>query len=108
MRTKEERLEATRAKLLWCVHILGPDELVAHESYAAAEKHAAELNDYMHDPANLPDLDVMCLSIVAVWTGSAKDHAAEVVKTKAEQAKVDAARARATHMASEDNTKERT
>lgn len=98
MRTKEERLKATRAKLLWCVHILGPDELIAHESYDDAEKHARELNEYMHDPANLPDLDVMCLSIVAVWTGSAKEHAAEVIKTKAEIAKTEAARA--AHLAS--------
>ncbi len=94
MRTKEERLDRARGKLLWCVHILGPDDLVAHESYAAAEKHANELNDYMHDPDKPPDLDVMCLSIVAVWTGSAEEHAAEVVKTKAEMAKTEAARRR--------------
>ena len=94
MRTKEERLARSRAKLLWCVHILGPDDLVAHESYEAAEKHATELNDYMHDPANLPDLDVMCLSIVAMWTGSAEEHAAEVIKTTAEMAKTEAARRR--------------
>lgn len=34
--TKEERLAKSRAKILWCVHILGPDELIPKESYALA------------------------------------------------------------------------
>lgn len=83
--TKEERLARSRAKLLWCVHILGPDELVAKESYAAAERYATELNDYMHGP-NIPELDIMCLSLVAVWPHGAESHATELVKVLAEEA----------------------
>lgn len=70
----KERLAQHRARLLWCVHILGPDELVAKESYEAAEKDATELREFMYGP-DLPDLDVMCLPIVAVWPGSAEEHA---------------------------------
>lgn len=73
MNTKEARLTKARAKILWCVHVLGPDELIAKESYAAAEKHATELSDYMHGP-DVPDLDVLCLPIVAMWPWGADAH----------------------------------
>ncbi len=78
--TKEERLAKQRAKIRWCVHILGPDEVIAKASYAEAEKHATELSDYMHGP-DVPDLDVMCLPIVAMWPWSAESHAAELAKS---------------------------
>lgn len=70
--TKEERLAKYRAKILWCVHILGPDELIAKASYEDAEKHARELSDFMHE--TMPDTGVMCLPIVAVWPWTAEGH----------------------------------
>lgn len=77
--TKEERLAKARAKVLWCVHILGPDDLIPAASYEAAEKHATELSDFMHGP-DVPDLDVLCLPIVAVWPYSAEAHRAALAK----------------------------
>lgn len=71
MATKEERLMKERAKLRWCVHILGPDELVAKESYEAAEKHASELTDFLFS-SDKPD--VLCLPIVAMWPWSDAAH----------------------------------
>lgn len=84
-----ERLAQHRAKIRWCVHILGPDELVAKESYEAAEKHATELRDFMYGPS-LPDLDVMCLPIVAVWPHDAESH----IEALAEEREREAAEAR--------------
>lgn len=80
--TKEERLTKSRAKILWCVHILGPDEMIAKESYAAAEKHATELSDYMHGP-DVPDLGVMCLPIVAMWPHGETSHRVELARLRA-------------------------
>lgn len=77
--TKEERLSKARAKILWCVHILGPDDVIAKESYEAAEKHATELSDYIHGP-DKPDLGVLCLPIVAMWPWSAEAHRAALVQ----------------------------
>lgn len=78
--TKEERLTRQRAKILWCVHILGPDELIAKESYEAAEKHATELSDYLH--GTMPDHDVLCLPIVAMWPHGEDAHRAELAATR--------------------------
>ncbi|HVL61392.1 MAG TPA: hypothetical protein VM430_08290 [Microbacterium sp.] len=80
--TKEERLKKARAKILWCVHVLGPDEMIAKESYEAAEKHATELSDFMHGP-HVPDLNVLCLPIVAVWPYGEQAHRDELAKAKA-------------------------
>lgn len=71
--TKEEKLSRQRAKILWCVHILGPDEMVAKESYEAAEKHARELTDALYESTPLTG-DILCLPIVAVWPWSADAH----------------------------------
>lgn len=84
--TKEERLTKARAKILWCVHILGPDELIAKESYEAAEKHATELSDYLHGP-DMPDTDVLCLPIVAMWPWSPEAHRAALVQGAASEVK---------------------
>ena len=78
--TKEERLAKQRAKLLWCVHILGPDEMIPKESYEAAEKHATELIDFLHR-AGAPD-DVLCLPIVARWPWSDEAHRRELGRVR--------------------------
>lgn len=80
---QKERLARDRAKILWCVHVLGPDELIAKESYDAAEKHATELRDFMYGPA-MPSSEYtpMCLPIVAVWPWSADAHRAELAKER--------------------------
>jgi hypothetical protein len=74
MKTKEERLARDRAKVRWCVHILGPDELIATKDYDAAEKRATELRDLVY--GEMPDLDVMWLPIVAIWPYSDESHEA--------------------------------
>jgi len=78
---KEDRLRKQRKKLLWCVHILGPDELVAFATYEEAEAHAQRLIDYLYDPT-VPEHDVLCLPIVALWPWSAEAHAAEIDKAR--------------------------
>lgn len=74
--TKEDRLTRDRAKILWCVHVLGPDDLIAKASYDEAEKHATELRDFMYGPA-MPfgEFAPMCLPIVAMWPYSVDAHA---------------------------------
>ena len=69
----KEMLAAQRAKVLWCVHVLGPDDLLAMPSYDAAERHAAELIAALYTERTAK-LDVLCLPIVATWPGSAETH----------------------------------
>lgn len=82
--TKEERLTKARAKILWCVHILGPDEMIAKASYEEAEKHATELSDFMHGP-DVPDLGVLCLPIVAMWPHGETSHRVELARLRASE-----------------------
>jgi hypothetical protein len=70
----KEMLAAQRAKLLWCVHVLGPDDLHAMPSYEAAEKNVEELIAALFTERTAK-LDVLCLPIVAHWPYGAKSHA---------------------------------
>lgn len=73
-------LTRDRAKILWCVHVLGPDELHAMPSYDAAEQNVRDLIATLYTPKMIA-LDVMCLPIVAPWPYSADAHRAEVAKS---------------------------
>lgn len=69
----KEMLTAQRAKMLWCVHVLGPDELHAMPSYEAAEKNVEELIAYLFTE-RASKLNVLCLPVVATWPYSAEEH----------------------------------
>ena len=77
---------ASNADLIpWCVHILGPDDLIACESFSVAERMASEINQatYWNAPANEPN-DILCFAYAAPWPHSIKSHAenlAEVTET---------------------------
>jgi hypothetical protein len=71
---------------LWCVHILGPDDLFAEPSFVAAVEVVERFNAYVRrrvaecpltaDDAPLTSL----LAVVVPWPGSAESHAAELAR----------------------------
>lgn len=73
-----ERIEANADLVKWCVHVLGPDDILAAPSHAAAEAHAHELNKAVFGRVGSPD-DVLCFAYAAPYPYSAEDHA-EAVK----------------------------
>ena len=75
--TTGEKLEANANLTLWCVHILGPDEMLAAPSHLAAKTHAHELNKSLYSRAGTP-CDVLCFAYAAPWPYSATDHAESV------------------------------
>jgi hypothetical protein len=77
MSTKE-KIEANADLTLWCVHILGPDDVLAAPNHDAAVVHARELNKAVHGRANSPS-DVICFAYAAPWPHSNEQHA-EAVK----------------------------
>lgn len=79
MTTKEERLSAQRAKLRWCVHMLGPDELIPMASFEAAEKYADDMNNALHGRGE-PMPDVLCLAQVVPCLWSREQHAEQLAK----------------------------
>lgn len=76
--TLAEKIEANANLMLWCVHILGPDDVLAAPSHDAAMVHARELNKALHGKASAP-ADILCFAYAAPWPHSRDDHA-EAVK----------------------------
>ena len=63
---------------LWCVQTLGPDEVSAAPSHAAAVERARRLNEQVHAAimvASGLDNNILCFSFAAPWPWSAEDHA---------------------------------
>ena len=60
----------TAGEPLWMVHVLGPDEIYPAPDHATAVEWCAGLN------GAIPDSDVLCVAVPALWTASSKDHAA--------------------------------
>ena len=69
----KDMLAAQRDKILWCVRVLGPDELHAMPSYDVAEQNVAELVAVLFTERTAA-LDVLCLPVVAAWPYSPKAH----------------------------------
>jgi hypothetical protein len=77
--TVGEKIEANANLLLWCVHVLGPDDVLAAPSHDAAATHAHELNKAVLGRVSAPD-DVLCFAYAAPWPYSAEAHT-EAVKS---------------------------
>lgn len=84
--TTAERIEANANLVLWCVHVLGSDDVMAAPSHLAAHTHAHELNKAMHSRPSTP-ADVLCFAYAAPWPHSAEDHAADVAEWNTRVAK---------------------
>jgi hypothetical protein len=69
----KDMLAAQRAKILWCVHVLGPDDMHAMPSYDVAAKNVNELITALFTERTAT-LDVLCLPVVAVWPYSSEAH----------------------------------
>lgn len=82
--TAPAREEEGRAldKVLWCCHVLGPDDLHAAPSYEAALAHATALNAAIDGRvAEHPELaDVLCKAVPALWPWSPEGHASALAK----------------------------
>lgn len=77
--TTGERIEANANLLLWCVHVLGPDDVIAAPSHGAAVIHAHELNKATFGRVSKAD-DVLCFAYAAPWPHCEAAHADAVKK----------------------------
>jgi len=77
--TTNERIEANANLIKWCVHILGPDEVLAAPSHAAAVQRADELNRSIHERDHEPD-DLLTFAYAAPWSYDDKSHGDELGK----------------------------
>lgn len=77
MSTLGEKIEANANLTLWCVHIIGPDDVLAAPSHDAAVVHAHELNKTLHRRLGTPN-DIMCFAYAAPWPHGVEAHAESV------------------------------
>jgi len=71
--TVGERIEANADLILWCVHVLGSDDVLAAPNHNAAVTHAHELNKALFGRRSAAD-DVLCFAYAAPWPHSAEAH----------------------------------
>lgn len=83
METIEERIEANANLILWCVHLLGADDLYAEPSHAAAVAAADKLNQHIGASLANKAHDLLSFAYAAPWPYSAERHA-EDIKDNAE------------------------
>jgi hypothetical protein len=76
--TLSEKIEANANLVLWCVHVLGPDDVMAAPSHDAAATHARELNKAVHSGVSAGN-DVLTFAYAAPWPYSPEDHAKSVL-----------------------------
>lgn len=69
-----ERIEANANLMKWCVHILGPDDVIAAPTHEAAVERAHELNISIHDRDHEPN-DLLCFAYAAPWPHDKESHA---------------------------------
>ncbi len=75
--TTGEKIEANANLTLWCVHVLGSDDVMAAPSHLAAFTHARELNKAVHGRPSTPS-DVLCFAYAAPWPHSKASHAEDL------------------------------
>ncbi len=79
MKTLSEKIEANADLTLWCVHILGSDEVLAAPCHEAAEVRARILNRSAHDHARSNEFaDILCFAYAAPWPYDKESHAENV------------------------------
>lgn len=77
--TLSEKIEANANLTLWCVHILGPDDVLAAPYHEAAVVHARELNKAVHRRQGPEDVkDILCFAYAAPWPHDPEGHAEDV------------------------------
>ena len=67
------------AEFLWCVNVLGPDDLVAFESRAEAVKWATQMNAIFW-AKEFNRNDPIMNFIVTQWPGKAEGHAENLAR----------------------------
>ena len=77
--TTNERIEANANLTLWCVHVLGSDDVIAAPSHDAAVTHAHQVNRAVFSRVREPN-DVLCFAYAAPWPHSQKSHEDDVKK----------------------------
>lgn len=72
-----EAIEANANLTLWCVYVLGPDDVQAAPSYSAAVERAREINESVHG-LKTGVRDILCFAYAAPWPHTAEGHKANL------------------------------
>lgn len=73
-----EAAESNADRVLWCVHVLGPDDVFAVKSHADAVSLADQMNRDVF--AHFGDTDILCFAYAAPWPHDHESHAAALAQ----------------------------
>ena len=80
MMTTDQRIEANANLILWCVHILGMDDVHATTSHLEAVLQAQEHNNGFFSRPDLKADDILSFAYAAPWPHSKTSHADALAK----------------------------
>ena len=71
-----------RAEELWCIHIEGPDDIVAMPHRLLAERDARLMNDNWRNRANPSENDPLFRAVAKPWPYSPEQHAEDMARSR--------------------------
>ena len=81
MNNLTERLSKVGHGFLWCVQVVGPDDVLAMPSYAVAVQFADDMNAVTID--HMEQCDIATIYMASIWPNSPDSHAADLAKRQA-------------------------
>lgn len=78
--TVNEKIETNADLVKWCVHIIGPDDLMAAPCHDAAVTYAHQLNRVLYSRSTIAADEVLCFAYAAPWPHDEKSYAEDLAK----------------------------
>jgi hypothetical protein len=63
---------------LWCIHVEGPDDIIAMPSKEMAQRDADTMNKNWHNRSRMSRLDPIFRAVVKLYPGTPAQHDAEL------------------------------
>lgn len=80
----DQTQSAVEAPELWCVHIIGPDDVIAYPDREAAEREATEINKGLQAMSAKHARDEnwphTTRAVAVLWPHSAQSHAVDLAR----------------------------
>lgn len=80
----DAHIEENANLVLWCVHLIGPDDIYAEPSHAIAVAKAEELNRTIQASPKHPN-DILCFAYADMWPYTAAQHAQAIEDEAAQE-----------------------
>ncbi len=77
-----EKIEYNANIVLWCMHVLGPDDVIPMVSYSDALKTSKEHNQALFELIDQDQNNILCFAYPAPWPHDAQSHADAMLEAR--------------------------